>query len=231
MEKSTKQRIIFTAIFTILGLIALQIPFTNIVGSKTSFTLFDFFAPIAGGFLGGIIGVISVLIMQLANWLIYGAHLETVALIRLFPILFAVWYFSPSAKSRYSIILPLLCITLFIIHPIGQQAFLFSFYWLIPIIMFFFKEKSILARSLGATFTAHSIGSVVWLYAFNLPKEVWLGLIPQVALERGVFALGIAVTYIVFVNLLDAVFKWSKLDLSFVRFNTKLLLRTYLVKK
>lgn len=222
------KKIIFTAIFTLVGLAALQIPFTNIVGSNSHFTLFDFFAPIAGGFLAGA-GVVSVFIMQFLNWLIQGAHFETAAFIRLFPVLFAVWYFSSSAKSRWIILLPALAIVMFIVHPIGRQAFLYSFYWLIPIILFFFKEKSLLAKSLGATFMAHAAGSVAWLYAFNLPKEVWLGLIPQVALERGLFALGIATTYIVFVNLLDVIERIGGLELRFIKLNRKLLLSTYLL--
>ncbi len=231
MKKLSKKKIIFTIIFTLLGFFALQIPFTNIVGSNTNFTLFDFFAPIAGGFLGGIIGVISVLIMQIGNWLIHGAQLEVVALIRLFPVLFAVWYFSSSAKSRYSIFLPLLCIAMFLIHPIGRLTLPYPLYWLIPVTMYFFKERSLLAKAIGATFMAHAVGSVTWLYAFNLPKEVWLGLIPVVALERGVFAIGIAAAYIIFVNLLDAITRFSKIDLSFVGLNRKLLLSNYLVKK
>jgi len=231
MKQTSKKKLIFAAIFTGLGLVALQVPFTNIVGSNSHFTLFDFFAPVAGGFLGGFIGVISVLIMQIANWLIHGVQFEAAFLIRLWPVLFAVWYFSPQAKSRYNVILPLACMALFMIHPIGRQAFIYSFYWLIPVIMFFFKDKSLLAKSLGATFTAHAVGGVLWLYVFNLPKDVWLGLIPQVALERGMFAVGIAATYIVFVNLLDAVMQWSKLDLSFVNYNRQWLLRTHLAKK
>jgi len=220
------KKIIFIVIFTFIGLIALQIPFTNIVGANSHFTLFDFFAPIAGGFLAGA-GVVSVFMMQFLNWLIQGAHFEAAALIRLFPMLFAVWYFSSAAKSRWIILLPALCIIIFIVHPIGRQAFLYSFYWFIPIILFFFKEKSLLAKSLGATFMAHAAGSVAWLYSFNLPKEVWLALIPQVALERGLFALGIAIIYIVFVNLLDVIERVAGLELGFIKLNRRLLLSTY----
>ena len=44
----------------------------------------------------------------------------------------------------------------------------------------------------GATFTAHAVGSVAFLYAFNIPAATWMALIPVVAFERGLFALGIA---------------------------------------
>lgn len=226
-----KKKVIFTIIFTIIGFIALQIPFTNVVGSNTHFTLFDFIAPISGSFLGGLIGVISVLLMQIGNWLIHGANFEASALIRLFPMLFAVWYFSSSAKAKYSIFIPLVCMALFIIHPIGRQAFVYSLYWLIPPLMYFFKEKFLLAKALGATFTAHAVGGAAWIYAFNLPKEVWLGLIPQVALERGLFALGIVASYVVFSNILDWVSRISRVELSFLRLNQKLLLSHYFIKK
>ena len=52
-------------------------------------------------------------------------------------------------------------------------------------------------RSLGATFTAHSVGGAAWIWAFNLPATVWQGLIPIVIQERLLFALGIAASYLV----------------------------------
>ena len=58
-------------------------------------------------------------------------------------------------------------------------------------------------NSLGATFTAHAIGSVAFLYALNLPAAVWIGLIPVVFLERGLFAIGTWASYLVFNSVLS----------------------------
>ena len=93
---------------------------------------------------------------------------------------------------------------LFIAHPEGRQAWYFSLYWLIPVLAEFKKDRLIL-RSLGATFTAHALGSVIFLYGFGLPAAVWIGLIPIVALERGLFAVGIWASYLAFNNGLEIV--------------------------
>lgn len=198
----TKKNLLFLAIFTILGLIALQIPFTQLVGSKVSFTLFDFFGPIATGFIGTGPGIVAVLLMQLVNFLIHGAQVvDAGTVIRFFPMLAAAWYFG--AKSKFNLILPLLAIIAFIAHPIGRTVWYFSLFWTIPVICYWLRDRFLLARSLGTTFSAHAVGGALWIYAFNLPAAVWLGLIPVVAVERGLFALGIAGMYVVMSNVLN----------------------------
>ena len=53
---------------------------------------------------------------------------------------------------------------------------------------------------LGSTFTAHAVGSVIWLYAGLVPNpETWLALIPVVVLERILFASGMFVGYTIFI--------------------------------
>ncbi len=198
----TKRNILFVVIFALLGLAALQSPFTQIVGSKVKFTLFDFFGPIASGFIGLWPGIIAVFLMQFANFLLHGAQVvDAGTIIRFFPALFAVWYFHK--KSRWNLWPAILAIIAFNLHPIGRSAWYFSLYWLIPILCYFFRERFLLARALGTTFTAHAVGSVLWLYVFNLPAKVWLSLLPVVAMERLVFAAGIAVAYLIFNNLLN----------------------------
>jgi hypothetical protein len=198
----TKKNLVFISLFTLLGFLALQVPFTTIMGSKTKFTLFDFFGPVTTGFIGVVPGIISVFLMQFVNFLIHGAKVvDAGTIIRFFPMLFAAFYFCK--KSKANIIIPALAIIAFNLHPIGRTAWFFSLYWLIPIFCHFLREKSLVARSLGATFTAHSIGSTLFLYALNIPKAAWVSLIPIVAIERGLFALGIAGMYLLFNNLLN----------------------------
>src|SRR3990167_1356678 len=91
----TKQNLYFIVIFTILGFLALQVPVTQLTGSKAKFTLFDAFAPIAGSFIGTVPGVVAVFFMQLFNFLVHGANVfDMGTIIRFFPSLFAVAYFS-----------------------------------------------------------------------------------------------------------------------------------------
>lgn len=193
MKKITRH-IIFILIFAVIGFIALQVPFTQIVGSKQHFSFFDFFAPISGGFLGGLYGAISVFLVKVVNLLIHRSDLDWLSIVRLFPIVFGAVYFG--TRSKKIAVIPAICIILFILHPEGRQAWYFSLYWLIPIIAVFKKNRLIL-NSLGSTFTVHAIGSTAFLYALNLKAAVWISLIPVVFLERMIFAVGIWVSFLV----------------------------------
>lgn len=206
MENSKKKQVLFVLLFAVLGFLALQVKLTNLVGSKVSFTLFDAFAPIAGGFLGSIGGVIAVFLMQAFNFLVHGSQvLDAGTIVRFIPALFAALYFAK--KSKLNIIIPVLAIIAFNLSPIGHQVWYFSLYWLIPIAAYFIREKSLVAKSLGATFSAHAVGGAIWVWVFKLPAAVWIGLIPVVAAERLLFALGIAVSYLVVNNVLAILVK------------------------
>ncbi len=89
------------------------------------------------------------------------------------------------------------------LNPAGRAAWFYSLFWLIPVACYFLQNKFLLAKSLGATFTAHAVGGALWIYAFPLPKTVWLALIPVTAMERSLFAIGIAATYLIFNNVLN----------------------------
>ena len=214
------KKLLFILLFILVGSIALQIPFTQVVGSKANFTLFDFFAPIAGGFLGSGIGIISVFIIMFINLLIHGFGLvDKGVVIRLFPILFGVWFFAVCVKSskssKWILTVPILSIIIFNLHPIGRTVWFYSLYWFIPLIVWPFRNNFLLARSLGATFTIHAVGGAIWIWAFNLPAVVWISLIPIVALERIIFALGISASYILFNNLLALISKYKLLKADF----------------
>jgi len=198
----TKKNLLFLAIFTLLGFIALQVPFTTLIGSKVKFTLFDFFAPMASGFIGTLPGLVAVFLMQFINFLAHGAQVvDAGTFIRFFPAVAAVWYFG--SKSKFNIILPLLAIIVFNSHPIGRSAWIYSMFWLIPVACYFLRVRFLLARALGATFTAHAVGGALWIYTFGLSKEIWLGLIPITAIERSLFALGIMAAYLIMNNVLN----------------------------
>ncbi|MBI4067267.1 hypothetical protein HY407_02695 [Candidatus Gottesmanbacteria bacterium] len=196
----TRNKIISLFLFTILGLIALQVPFTRLLGSNVKFTLFDFIAPTAGAFIGSLPGVISVLIMQITNLVLHGTNADLGGIIRLFPTLFAVVYFSK--KRTINWIIPLLAIVAFNLNPIGRSAWQYSLFWIIPLVANLF-HKNLFARSLGATFTAHAVGGAIWVWTFGLTKEIWLGLIPVVAVERLAMASGITLFYFVFSKVLN----------------------------
>ena len=197
----------FLLLFTAVALVASSINFSQVLGGapNQSFTLFQFMGPIAGGFLGAGAGVLSVLLAQVISFIYLGTAPELINILRLAPMLFAAFYFAKYAKGKLiQAVVPLACMALFIMHPVGSQAWFYSLYWLIPAIVLFLPEN-LFARSLGSTFTAHSIGSVIWLYAFPSTAAFWVALIPVVAFERLLFASGISVSYVAFNTVLSRV--------------------------
>lgn len=202
-----KQQLVFIAIFTILGLIALQIPFTRLLGSSAKFTLYDFLAPSAGAFLGTLPGIISVFLMQILNIALHGGKIADLGgAIRLFPVLFGVFYFAK--KRTINVYIPAIAIIVFNLHPIGRSAWQYSMFWLIPIVAHFWRKnlptgrQDLFVRSIGATFTAHAVGGALWVWAFGLTREMWLALIPQTAMERALMAVGISAFYLLFSKVL-----------------------------
>tara|TARA_Y100000310_G_scaffold265253_1_gene276178 strand:+ start:230 stop:949 length:720 start_codon:yes stop_codon:yes gene_type:complete len=206
----TKKRVIFLLAFFALVLIGKNVNFSSVIGADSQFfTLFQFFGPTAGAFLGPIFGIIAVVFAQLADVLIVGKEFSFINLLRFLPMLLAVYYFG-TKKRTWGIIIPALCMFLFIIHPVGNQVWFFSLYWLIPILGKVLPKKipgKLFFRSYGATFTAHAVGSVLWLYTIPMEAGVWASLIPIVAYERFLFGLGIAGSFVIFTTALDYVTK------------------------
>lgn len=89
-------------------------------------------------------------------------------------------------------LLPAVCMTLFMVHPVGAQAWPYALYWLIPMVLCFVPDV-VWARALQASFVAHAVGSVVWLYFGSIPAEIWMSLIPIVACERLLMAGGMVI--------------------------------------
>lgn len=103
------------------------------------------------------------------------------------------YWFSSNRIIR--LFVPILCMALFIGHPIGSQVFFYSLYWLIPVAIHFLPKQIVFFEALGTTFVAHAIGSVLWLYIVPMPQEYWIGLVPIVIVERLLFASGMVLVY------------------------------------
>lgn len=215
MFSTKNQKTLFIGAFIALGIVLLQIPFTAMVGASAHFTLFDFFGPIVGAFLGSIPGMITVLTMQLANWAWHGFHTDIATLVRFLPMLFAVLYFAK--KSAWTLIVPVIAMIVFWAHPEGRRAWYFALYWLIPIAAYFWHDRFVFARALGSTFTAHAVGGALWAWAFNMKASLWISLIPVVWKERGLMALGMTLTYLAFRTAFAYSTKRGWLSLSFVK--------------
>src|SRR3989344_5548441 len=131
----TRKGILFLLIFSVLVFIGDKINFSRLVGGDNQFfTLFQFFGPIAGAFLGPVVGVLSVLIAEVASKIANNAAWDLVTVLRLLPMLFAAWYFG-AKRDKVSFLVPVLAIILFVAHPVGRQVWFFSLFWTIPIII------------------------------------------------------------------------------------------------
>jgi hypothetical protein len=202
----TKKRLVFIAIFTVLVLVGKNINFSPLVGAENQFfTLFQFFGPIAGGFLGSIFGVVAVLFAQLIDFFIVGKEASLINVLRLTPMLFAAYYFG-TKKKNLNVIVPIIAIIAFISHPVGREVWFFTLFWTIPIIGKLLPKKysdNVLVKSYGATFAAHSVGGALWIWTIPMAAGQWIALIPVVFVERFLFGAGIAVSYVVFNVVLD----------------------------
>ena len=216
MQKILSPRgIAFLVLFAALAYVALQINVFAMQGvTGKGFTLFEFFGPIAGAFIG-IAGIAAIGAAKLVNAAMTGAPLGIVDLakltpmdlLKLTPMMFAAYYFWKHGSKLHddlSMLVPVVAMFAFWLHPVGQQAWYYALYWLVPIIAKFLPNRLFL-RSLGATFTAHAMGSVLFLYTINTTPALWIALIPIVAIERAAFALGIAGSHVLFTNILNQV--------------------------
>lgn len=210
----TRKHVVFLLLFLTLAFISMNINFSKIVGEENQyFTVFQFFAPMAGAFIGTPLGAIVLFLAQVINALFKGNIPTWLALVRMMPIIIAAYYFARLTKKTtmskaLMIIIPILAMVIFMTHPIARGAWYYSLYWLIPIggVLLPTKIPGILfIRSIGATFTAHAVGSIIWLYTVPMTAAQWSGLVPVVAIERLIFALGIMASYIVMNTVLDRV--------------------------
>ena len=169
---------VYVALLKVMSLVRIS----YLIGSKhLCFSASQAVAPLTGAFLG--LGGISMVfglrtIMQLAGT---GLHINLT--LYHIPTFFASFYWR-SDERLFTIGVPILCMLLFVLHPQGSGAWMYSLYWLIPPLCALKKNKSILLTALGSTFTAHAVGSIIWLYCLGLPTAAWIGLIPMVAVER-----------------------------------------------
>jgi hypothetical protein len=195
---SVSTKIFFALLFVSLVFISTKINFSALVGANNQFfTVFQFFGPIAGGILGPAFGILIVFSATFANFavnLFQGAAFEPLSLLRLLPMLFAVYYFGTKKRSL-GLVVPLIAISLFLLHPVGRAAWFYSLFWTIPLITRFFPNRLFL-RSLGATFTAHAVGGAIWIWTVPMTPELYIMLLPITAIERLLFASGISLSFV-----------------------------------
>ena len=216
----------YASIFKLSGLVKVSF----LVGSQMAFfSGVNCVLPLAGAF-GGLFGAgLLFLVRQLLHLFFF----KTVSLSFLalcIPGFCASLYWSSGKNGSLEermfsvvvrLLLPLACMVLFAVHPVGGQAFVYALYWLIPIILYFVPHQSLFLTALGSTFIAHAVGSVIWCYTVPMTATMWIGLIPVVALERMLFALGMVMAYRLLAWIFDKVDTINQLPIKTMVFETK----------
>ena len=180
----------YAAIFKLSGLIKVSF----LLGSQMVwFSGVNSILPLAGAF-GGLFGASLVFLMRQLIHLLFFKTLSLSFLALCIPGFCASLYWATNS-AFIRLLLPLACMGLFVAHPVGSQAFFYSLYWLIPVVLYFVPQRSLFLTALGSTFVAHAVGSVIWCYTVPMTAAMWLALMPIVALERTLFALGMVVAH------------------------------------
>ncbi len=203
----TLLKISFLLVSALIFLALTKIKIWPILGLKSRFSLSVFFGPTFASVFGIWLGTLTIVfthLIGLSLGIYKMAALKDVFIF--FPIIFAGIYFSRTFKSdKKQVIIPLACIFFFIIHPIGRTVWFYSGFWLVPIIVSLFKDNldrilkiplfRVYGYSLGAAFTDHAVGSVIYLYIFSIPAHFWIAAIPLTLIERLTIAGGIEFSY------------------------------------
>ena len=161
------------------------LPFNYIVGSKIALFSYSSMAIPALGFQYSLVYVI----LYFFTKGLFTFVSPFLFLLHRLPLFFATAALKKS-DVRIFVGLPIAAMILFCIHPVGSQVFYYSWYWFIPMIIYFFVQDSLISRALAASFIAHAVGSVVWLYTGHISAEVWTALMPLVIVERLLIAVG-----------------------------------------
>ncbi len=208
LEKKMRiPKIMFAVLFAALFIVLSQTKMFPILGTDFNFSLAVMFGPALGGLLGMGLGAATIILSQLIGIAIGMYSMDSIINIAVFfPILFGSLYFARSFKGdKRFMLIPIAMMVAFIAHPIGRQVWYYSLFWLIPVAVMQFKRQidSLLKHpiaqtysySLGTAFVDHSVGSVMYLWAFSIPAEMWIAAIPITLFERLLIALGITFSF------------------------------------
>lgn len=181
------------------------------------FSLYNCVKPLSGAF-GGIGGAFMIALASLVSSIVLkGSAVFSTAFLSLhLPGLAASLYWA-TAHWLVRLALPLLCIVLFIVHPVGMGAWAYTLLWFVPVVLWVKGKASLFEKALASTITAHAVGSVIWLYTLPSVSSFWVALIPMALTERFFFAAGMVIAYHLYALLVQMVCAVSKKGVAAIR--------------
>jgi hypothetical protein len=191
MKKNLALFLLKAGSFIALLYCATKVTFSYMLGSSVAyFSAINCLAPLAG-----LCGVTSfVWLYYMLQALLLHGSLSSILLALHLPTLAAALYWKYD-HLLYRVGLPLLCMIAFLLHPAGSQSAFYAVWWLIPMAMYIRKSSSFFVHALASTFTAHAVGTVMWLYVHPLTPALYAQLMPIVFVERMVYASGMTLAY------------------------------------
>lgn len=195
MKKNIISKKTCVSLFAILAQGAKFFKMSLIVGSHMAFfSASSIIIPLCGIF-GGFFTSFAVFALGLSYKLLLSTSAFSFKYLAYhIPGLFAALYLA-SGSLWIRAFVPLVCMIAFIAHPVGGAAWVYSLYWLVPVVICVLKKQHFFLSALGSTLVAHAVGSVIWIYADPMTSATWLGLIPVVFVERMVYAIGMVAVY------------------------------------
>lgn len=193
----------------VLGLLTLLVasmPLSYLVGSYWHFFSWSSVLVPLAGLYGGLGSTILLFIVRCG----LRSLLSSASIVLLFtntiPGLVAsvYWYQSKAIRT----LIPVVCMVAFVVHPVGSLVAWYALLWLIPVFVQYFNRKLLFADALAATFTAHAVGSIIWLYTVPMTAAHYVTLVPLVIAERLLFATGITLG-VYLINYLSARFIYT----------------------
>lgn len=192
------KRISFLLVFPVLFLSSLFKISFGLGSFKFFFSGINFIAPAISFCMQSVVGMFFVPILLFFKF----SHQITFGL----PTLIATLCWLNYGKSNFAdfvmrFLFPLVAILIFTLHPIGGQAYFYSFYWFIPVLIYltqkFNKFNSVFSFALSVSFVSHAVGSIIWLYAIPMTFAQWIALMPVVFFERFIFTAGSVAIYLI----------------------------------
>ncbi|MDW8033770.1 MAG: hypothetical protein RMI79_02285 [Nitrososphaerota archaeon] len=209
-------KVLFTVFFMALFMVLTKIKFWPIFGTESSFSFGAIFGPVIPRFLNVYWGASAIMLSRILGFAIGYYKMGDISNLAKFlaswltfvPIIASGIYFAKVFKGdKRLIVIPLLSILMFLLHPIGREVWYYSLFWTLPIIIAFLKPRidslirnhvvQVYVYSVGSSFTDHAIGSILYLYLSNIPSWAWIQAIPFTPVERAIFAAGITFFYFV----------------------------------
>jgi hypothetical protein len=168
-------KLIVLTIFVAFALVLSRIPLTPVLGTALHFSSINLVAPSLGGVMGGLLGTVSIIAVQLLSGIFGWQTFSLDMLIWIFPLSMlgfvtlgaSALYFG--SRSRLLAAIPLAAIALFVAHPTGAQVWYVSLLWLVPVLVLFSQRIARYLALLVAAPIALSAAGVVALPVWLLP--------------------------------------------------------------